>query len=177
MGVETPYACPIAPKPVKCHQNLLGPAELAHMGVHFIQFTWVNGQASEMNGNVQCYWSIRLGSEDLRINGIHHLHVRRHFRQHVFIFFYIWDHQLLETLLDTKTKTPIIPNVRYLWSAQKLYLYPDKLPGTGTDVQLGSFFVDLHKCLQETGDRSEQKKPPYVAAGVNKQKGFPGDIC
>ena len=60
---------------------------------------------------------------------------------------------------------------------KKMYLYPDKLPGTGTDVQLRSFFVDSHKYLQETGDRSEQKKHPYVAAGVNKQKGFSEDIC
>ena len=43
---------------------------------------------------------------------------------------------------------------------KKMYLYPDKLPGTGTDVQLRSFFVDSHKYLQETGDRSEQKKHP-----------------
>ena len=55
---------------------------------------------------------------------------------------------------------------------KKVYLYQDRLPGTGTAVQFGSFFVDSHKYLQETGDRSEQKKPPYVAAGVSKQKGF-----
>ena len=59
MCAETPYACPIAPRPVKCHQNFikiyLVQLSWAHMGVHFVQFTWLNGQASQMNENVQCY--------------------------------------------------------------------------------------------------------------------------